>query len=607
MHKKTHFTRKNLIFLALVFFFLLMQTFVMVCLDGNSGFIKKNNPISQFAQVFGFTLINLGVVDFVCFFLAVFYTFVFIVAILYQVRLAKFYGDKVISSKKVVQYGITGLACFFLSFGLSIILQMPYGVDKFNRQFKILWQSFILGGMIYFVLAAVVIATFTLIINFRNIDKPFRFFGKKATIEQEIDEDLESLEAIKQAQEADLASSLEIPAAAAGGLLGGAGVSGAGGAATVAGGYAEDEPLKDKERIFPGLCLIDAVNEFEPDEIPDTEITLEDFCASFREYLANQKLYFSYETIREFIAGLATTRLIILEGLSGTGKSSLPRYLSNFLSSDAFFVPVQATWRDRTSLLGFYNDFSKSFTETDFLKRLYQASYEKNKINIMVLDELNLSRIEYYFADFLSVLEYPTADWKINLMQLPYHFDAPRHVIDGKIQIPENTFFVGTANKDDSTYTITDKVYDRAITIEFDDRNESFEPSQEVLPIVLSYEGLKTLFENAKNNQENCLTVEERNRFKQLSRFTYETFEVTFGNRIMNQIELFVPVYVACGGTKEEALDFMFSRKILYKLEGRFEDYIKQGLLELRDLIEKLYPQSFNKSLQIINRLLKRL
>lgn len=355
------------------------------------------------------------------------------------------------------------------------------------------------------------------------------------------------------------------------------------------------------------MCAIDSQYEFGVAPVESEDITLEEICTRFHKYLASQKLYFDLRTIREFISSFSTTRLVILEGLSGTGKSSLPRYLANFLSSDAFFTPVQATWRDRTSLLGYYNDFSKAFNETDFLKRLYKASYTESEVNIMVLDELNLSRIEYYFADFLSILEYPSSEWKINLMQLPYSFEAPRHIIDGKVMIPVNTFFVGTANKDDSTYTITDKVYDRAITIDFEDRNEPFEVNEEVLPIKISYDTLNNLFVTAQNNPKFNMTKEDFEKFKKLSDFTYDTFDLTFGNRILNQISLFVPAFIACGGTKEEALDFLFTRKILYKLEGRFEEYVKQGLLELKDMINDLYKDSFNKSIQEIDRMLKRL
>ena len=167
------------------------------------------------------------------------------------------------------------------------------------------------------------------------------------------------------------------------------------------------------EKVFPTLVNIDK-NHPENLEIIE-HITLEEFCLQFQAYASvHHKIYYELPLIRSFIAGLATSRLIILEGLSGTGKSMLPRMFARFTNSNAFFSPVQATWRDKTDVLGFYSEFSKTFKATPFLESLYASAYS-NKTNLMVLDEMNLSRIEYYFADFLSVMEYPPEDWKIRI------------------------------------------------------------------------------------------------------------------------------------------------------------------------------------------------
>ena len=225
----------------------------------------------------------------------------------------------------------------------------------------------------------------------------------------------------------------------------------------------------------------------------------------------------------------------------------------------------------------------------------------------MVLDEINISRVEYYFADFLSILEYPSEEWKLKIMQLPYSFKAPEHLIDGVLDITESTYFIGTANKDDSTYTITDKVYDRAITISFDDKNEYFEVDDEVKEISISYTYLQQLFREAQENNEYQLNQDDIASIKKINDFIYDTFDVTFGNRIMNQIELFVPTFIASGGKKVDALDFMLTRKVLSKLDGRFEDYVKDGLENLLTLIEQIYPRDqFSRAKNYINKLLRR-
>lgn len=361
------------------------------------------------------------------------------------------------------------------------------------------------------------------------------------------------------------------------------------------------------EEIFVGLKNID--NNFTSELfIQDNELTLKEIADRFRNYLAvKHELYFDIKIIRAFIGAFSASRLIILEGLSGTGKSSLPRYFSEFINEEAFFAPVQATWRDRTNLLGYYNDFSKTFKETDFLCRLYNATYSPNHLNIMVLDELNLSRIEYYFADFISILEYPCEEWKITLMHLPQNYVEPEHLTNGVLKINENTFFVGTANKDDSTYLITDKVYDRAMVLDFEDRNEPFEVIGESDSISLSYTRLMELFKDAQNNKEYQFNKEDYEKFRKICDFTYETFDITFGNRIMNQIKDFVPAFVSLGGTKEEALDIMFSKKILRKVEGRYEDYIYNGLSKLLNLINKTYGKGvFTLTERAITNLLKK-
>ena len=79
--------------------------------------------------------------------------------------------------------------------------------------------------------------------------------------------------------------------------------------------------------------------------------------------------------------------------------------MGKFLITIHLLSPVQPSWRDRAEMIGYLNEFTK-FNETDFLKAIYEATY-RTDINFIVLDEMNLARIEYYFADFLSVLEMP--------------------------------------------------------------------------------------------------------------------------------------------------------------------------------------------------------
>ena len=183
-------------------------------------------------------------------------------------------------------------------------------------------------------------------------------------------------------------------------------------------------------------------------------VNLPELIDRFIKYSASQlHLYYTKEIIARFFAGMATSKVLILEGISGTGKTSLPYAMGKFFNKETSIISVQPSWRDRAELLGYLNEFTKKFNETDFLKAVYQAGYS-DKPNFIVLDEMNLARIEYYFAEFLSVMEMPDVhEWKIDLVPASEPSD-PKLLINGKLFINQNTWFIGTANKDDSTFTV---------------------------------------------------------------------------------------------------------------------------------------------------------
>lgn len=601
--RKTHFSRKNLIFMALSYFYILISVFCAVCCDANYPIMKKNNPIISLGGAMGFPEIRGSTQSWILFSCLAIYIILFIAAIIYERRLAIYYDEKPFSKKWLIVYAITFVICSVLGFGIGMVAQYPYNAETMKNSLLFVLEALSTGFIIFAAFLSLIGAALMLYVNFKNIDKPFRFFDDRSELEKENDRKNEEYE--EALEQGKLSEAFGEESKKNKGMVGGGNTGTSDGSVpTLA--NAENLGLI-KEVVFPGLSEIDTLNEIVDSIQFDDNIPLSELAPRFRNYLAvREHLYFDLHTIRCFLAGLATSRLIILEGLSGTGKSSIARYFSDFIGESSFFAPVQTTWRDRTSILGFFNDFSKTYTETEFLKRLYEYSYKDRQFNIMVLDEMNISRIEYYFADFLSVLEYPKEEWKLKIMQLPYDFVPPRHLEEGVLRIPNNTFFIGTANKDDSTYTITDKVYDRAITINFDNLNTPFEVKEEVEDIRLSFDFISSLFESAKENEEYNLNESDLERFKLLTDFTYETFDLTFGNRIYNQILNFVPVYVGLGGKKENALDFMFARKVVSKLEGKYEDYVKKGLENLLSLIKKTYGNEFKETEHVINKLLKK-
>ena len=600
---KPYFTRKNLIAISISFFYGLMLVFTGVCIDGAHEFVSRKNLFNKIAESIGMPSIAAGTIGLVTLILIAIWVVALVALLAYERRYAIVNGKKVYGPKMMVIYILTFIMSVLFSLGLGLLFH-PKLDEEFTLFITFIGQTILFSTFIFAVIFALVGFAAMLVVNFLKVDKPFSFWGK--------DEEVELGEDIHADADLDISSSFDQdPQAAAlpgaGGVGGGAGGFGEGeGAATIK----KVEELDDREKVFPALSTMDEdYGGYSIEQIESDDLSLKELCERFRNYLAKEeKLYFDIDTIRVFISAFATSHFMILEGLSGTGKSSLPRYFAKFANANLLFVPVQTTWRDKTSMIGYFNDFSKTYTETDFLLHLYHANYNPDQIHIFVLDEMNISRVEYYFADFLSVLEYPVDEWKLRLMQLPFGFIPPAKLDQGFIQIPDNSYFVGTANKDDSTFSIADKVYDRAITIDFDYRNVAFEPEGDCSPITLSKSKLHSLYEEALNVDANKMTSEDYAKFESVTELVYELFDITFGNRILNQIDNLVPVFMACGGTKEDVLDFLLTRKVLVKIEGRFEEYVKNALKQLLAQLAKVYGKgTFKRSEKAINMMIKRL
>jgi hypothetical protein len=299
-------------------------------------------------------------------------------------------------------------------------------------------------------------------------------------------------------------------------------------------------------------------------------------------------LYYEKKVVRLLFAGLASTKLILLQGISGTGKTSLPYALGKFIENDSTIVSVQPSWRDRTELFGYFNEFSKKFNETDVLRRIYESAY-KDDLNVIILDELNIARIEYYFAEMLSIMEMPDVDeWRIELVPSSWIND-PKNLRDGKLLIPQNTWYVGTANNDDTTFAVSDKVYDRALTINIDSKGVPFD-APDTEPARLSYSYLNSLYKKAV--EENPVDQRYLDLIEQLDDYVIKKFRVAFGNRIMKQLKIFVPVYVACGGTVLEGIDHILATKVFRKFESLNLSLIRDELKGLINYLNTLFGKN---------------
>ena len=318
----------------------------------------------------------------------------------------------------------------------------------------------------------------------------------------------------------------------------------------------------------------------------DNTVTLERFCEDFRNYAAYQlKLYYDINDIRRFIAGMAVSKILILQGMSGTGKTSLAHAFGEFVDNRSTVIPVQPMWKERTDLIGYYNEFTRRFNETLLLEKMYEANYSGD-MYVTVLDEMNIARVEYYFAEFLSLLELPNPEERYLTVVSDTWDTDPAGLRDGRIKLPVNMWFIGTANNDDSTFAISDKVYDRAMVLDLDRKSERF-VAPKTAPTPISADHFSKLAEAAQ--KEYNLSARNRQRLKLLDNYLIDHFHITFGNRIMKQITTYIPVFIACGGDELTALDDILAKKVIRKLETQNPIYLRGAAEGLLNYLDELF------------------
>jgi len=380
-------------------------------------------------------------------------------------------------------------------------------------------------------------------------------------------------------------------------------------AAPGAGDYHQDTMVNTDESRFYKLTEVDKFYndpEYQPVKLNDT-MTLPEICDKFRNYACSQmRLFYEIRTIRLFWAAFATTRIVILQGISGTGKTSLPYATGRWLGRHALIVSVQPSWRDRTEIFGYFNEFTKRFNETETIKRMYEARYT-DEVFLTVIDEANIARVEYYFAELLSILEMPSrSEWIVDLVPSGWDSD-PKFVEKGRFRLPENMWYICTINNDDSTFAISDKVYDRAMPININSKGMPFDVAPEDVdpnPVYLDYKHVEQMYRDCQEKYK--VSEENIKKFDEMDNYVIEHFRLAFGNRIVKQLKEFVPAYVGCGGTEIDGLDYVLCNKILRKFESLNLAYIRDevdGYIEY--LNEHFGRENMTESKEYLERLKK--
>lgn len=195
-------------------------------------------------------------------------------------------------------------------------------------------------------------------------------------------------------------------------------------------------------------------------------------------------LEFNLRILKAFHTSLKTAEwspLAVLAGVSGTGKSELPQLYAKFGGINCLNIPVQPNWDSQEAMLGYYNTVSSKFEAQPLLQYLVQTQTEnseksdqhdkyecglKDQMNIVLLDEMNLAHIEQYFADFLSKLEERRGK-KEGDPQYPALAVKLGGTDSYSLPLGRNVLWVGTMNQDETTKSLSDKVLDRGIVINF--------------------------------------------------------------------------------------------------------------------------------------------
>lgn len=306
-------------------------------------------------------------------------------------------------------------------------------------------------------------------------------------------------------------------------------------------------------------------------------------------------LIYDKKMIYRMVLSLATKPFLILSGLAGSGKTQLALAFSQWIVEDVekqiCFVPVGADWTNRESLLGYANSLELGrYTKPDngALDLLLRANKNSDKPYFLILDEMNLSYVERYFADFLSAIE--------SHKSIPLIENSIDDEIPSKVSLPPNLFIIGTINVDETTYMFSPKVLDRAQVMEFrilDDEMKRFLLNHQPINLKgINGKGsaqAKSFLEIVLQKNYN-IQDEERTQITQLLLKFFTTLKrvnAEFGYRTAHDIFRFIALdeNLKTGLKRDELIDIAIIQKLLPKLHGARKK-IEPVLKELWKLCE---------------------
>lgn len=330
-----------------------------------------------------------------------------------------------------------------------------------------------------------------------------------------------------------------------------------------------------------------------------------------KEFLTSQGLIFSMRILKAFHTSLKISEinpLTVLAGVSGTGKTLLPIKYAEAMGMHSLVVSVQPRWDSPQDIFGFYNYLEHKYKATDLARALIRMDpYNFPEIDkkglpermlLVLLDEMNLARVEYYFSEFLSKLELrrsvinPSNPTDRRLAEIELE-TGPRSKADSLFHtwVGDNVIFAGTMNEDESTQTLSDKVLDRANVIRFGKPPDTVQGAQgaanhsinKFLPCS-TWKGWKKPL-SAGNNWDNDVSkwIIQINR-------ALDRIGRPFGHRVQQAMRLYIANYPGGDVSYKTAFADQVEQKVLPRLRGidLNEDKSKESLDEICSLIEDL-------------------
>ncbi|MFE8699833.1 McrB family protein [Cytobacillus sp. FJAT-54145] len=339
-------------------------------------------------------------------------------------------------------------------------------------------------------------------------------------------------------------------------------------------------------------------------------------------YITSKGFYYKKEEVTNLFLSLKSKPFVILSGISGTGKTKMVQWFAESLGATEkngqfTLIPIRPDWNDGSDLLG-YKDIKGEYIQGPLTKVILTAEENPDLPYFVLLDEMNLARVEYYFSDILSVME--SRKWeegKISSSTL-----ISENLVERDIPLPNNLYIIGTVNMDETTHPFSKKVLDRANTIEFN-RVELgnllfLKDLKEVLPITVGDKQLASKYLHLKDLYETNASLVERvtNELVKINE-VLQLIHAHVGYRVRDEI-CFYMAYNEEGGlmTFNEALDYCILQKILPRISGsddRVEKILKdlfkiftnkEYLSEIEiDLERTQYPNSAKKVVEMLRRL----